>query len=303
MLKDWFSMSKREQISFTVLFVILLCLLLAFFIKPSSGNIELDPDLVKWAGEVHEKRMNKYDTIEYFSFDPNVVNVREMQKLGFSDKAIINLIKYRESGGVFNEGNALSRIYGIDSTLFSYLYKYIVIEDKKIEASEAKVFQSKKSSNQEIIKSTAALGEKPVFKVGNDDFVIEINTADTAEFDLLYGIGPVLSRRIVNYRSRIGGFFDVDQLTEVYGVSVEVIDQNRKKLSVDQSLINPMDIGKAGLRRMKDHPYLNYYKAKAISDARKAGALESITQFKNNPVFEDADWQRLNLYFVVENGQ
>lgn len=49
--------------------------------------------------------------------------------------------------------------------------------------------------------------------------VVEINTADSAMFEHLRGIGPTLAKRIVAYRSALGGFVSVNQIAEVWGLS------------------------------------------------------------------------------------
>jgi competence protein ComEA len=50
---------------------------------------------------------------------------------------------------------------------------------------------------------------------------LEINQADSASWDSLPGIGPVLSRRIVRYRKKLGGFRSETQLQAVYGLKPE----------------------------------------------------------------------------------
>ncbi|MFE0421704.1 ComEA family DNA-binding protein [Streptomyces sp. NPDC058953] len=47
---------------------------------------------------------------------------------------------------------------------------------------------------------------------------VSLNTATLAELDTLPGVGPVLARHIMEYRSRGGGFRSVDELREVDGI-------------------------------------------------------------------------------------
>ncbi|QDY76684.1 ComEA family DNA-binding protein [Streptomyces qinzhouensis] len=47
---------------------------------------------------------------------------------------------------------------------------------------------------------------------------VGLNTATVEELDTLPGVGPVLARHIVDYRTRSGGFRSVDQLREVDGI-------------------------------------------------------------------------------------
>jgi competence protein ComEA len=47
---------------------------------------------------------------------------------------------------------------------------------------------------------------------------LDLNTATVEQFDGLPGVGPVLARRIVDYRTQHGGFRAVDELQEVTGI-------------------------------------------------------------------------------------
>jgi competence protein ComEA len=47
---------------------------------------------------------------------------------------------------------------------------------------------------------------------------VNLNTATLAEFDTLPGVGPVLAQRIVDYRTKHGGFRSVDELRQIDGV-------------------------------------------------------------------------------------
>jgi len=49
--------------------------------------------------------------------------------------------------------------------------------------------------------------------------VLDINTADSADLEQLPGIGEKLSARIIKYREKLGGYIDVQQLKEVYGMT------------------------------------------------------------------------------------
>jgi competence protein ComEA len=47
---------------------------------------------------------------------------------------------------------------------------------------------------------------------------LDLNTATVEQFDGLPGVGPVLARRIVDYRTQHGGFRAVEELQEVTGI-------------------------------------------------------------------------------------
>lgn len=47
---------------------------------------------------------------------------------------------------------------------------------------------------------------------------INLNSADADDLDDLPGVGPVLARRILEYRDRHGGFTRLEELKEVKGI-------------------------------------------------------------------------------------
>ncbi len=47
---------------------------------------------------------------------------------------------------------------------------------------------------------------------------VSLNTATVEQLDTLPGVGPVLARHIIDYRTQHGGFRSVDELREVNGI-------------------------------------------------------------------------------------
>jgi competence protein ComEA len=50
-------------------------------------------------------------------------------------------------------------------------------------------------------------------------FVLNLNTATLVELEALPGVGPVLARRIVDFREKKGGFRRVEELLVIPGIS------------------------------------------------------------------------------------
>ena len=61
---------------------------------------------------------------------------------------------------------------------------------------------------------------------------ININRATAAQFDSLDGIGPVIARRIVEYRKVNGPFVTVEDLQKVSGIGVAKFAQIKNKVRV-----------------------------------------------------------------------
>ena len=106
--------------------------------------------------------------------------------------------------------------------------------------------------------------------------VVDINSADTLQLQQLRGIGPAFARRIVKYRSLLGGFANKEQLLEVYGMTEDRYRQFASQIIVDTSLITKIPINKATVEQLKRHPYLDYYQASAIVKyCRQIGVLQT----------------------------
>jgi competence protein ComEA len=62
--------------------------------------------------------------------------------------------------------------------------------------------------------------------------LININTADADLLETLPGIGPVIAEAIVTYRQQNGPFRTVDELAEVKGISLNMVDDLRSLVTV-----------------------------------------------------------------------
>jgi competence protein ComEA len=62
---------------------------------------------------------------------------------------------------------------------------------------------------------------------------VNINTADEKELDSLPGIGAIMAKRIVEYRTEKGRFASIEELKEVQGISEKKFEKLKKYISVN----------------------------------------------------------------------
>ena len=130
----------------------------------------------------------------------------------------------------------------------------------------------------------------------------ELNTADSLDLVQLYNIGPVIARRILKYRSLLGGYVRKEQLREVYGIDSARYNDIAPHLTVDPSLITPIDINTADIDRLKRHPYLDYYQAKAIIRLREEkGAYAGVRDILNIPIIDSETFTRIEPYLICNS--
>jgi competence protein ComEA len=73
---------------------------------------------------------------------------------------------------------------------------------------------------------------------------VDLNRATAADFDQLPGVGPVLARRMVDYRKSIGRFHAVEDLRGVKGIGKKKLDQLEPFVTVTKSAT--LEQGKKG---------------------------------------------------------
>lgn len=95
--------------------------------------------------------------------------------------------------------------------------------------------------------------------------VLNLNHADTTELKKIPGIGSGIARLIVGYRQRLGGFYQIEQLQDIH------LDYRQLQtwFIVAPSEISRINLNRVGIERLRHHPYINFYQAKAIVEYRK----------------------------------
>ena len=130
---------------------------------------------------------------------------------------------------------------------------------------------------------------------------VELNTADTMTLQLLHGIGPAYSRRIVHYREKLGGFTSKEQLLEVYGFTPELLNHIAPHITVDTLAVSKISINSVTLKQLIKHPYIEYYQARDIIELRNHGVrYNNADDLRAVPSMADSTLQRLLPYISFD---
>lgn len=217
-----------------------------------------------------------------FNFDPNTLSAEGWKKLGLRDKTIATILNFRNKGGKFREAADIKKIWGLFPDEAERLLPYV-----QIAAPAATVYENSKASDNTT---------KYVPTVVS----VEINTADSTGFIALPGIGSKLSNRIINFRNKLGGFYNVEQVKETFGLPDSVFQKIKPMLQV-RSEVKKININIATLEELKMHPYIKYHLANALVQYRvQHGNYQSVEDIRKIMILTEENFQKLKPYLLVE---
>lgn len=127
--------------------------------------------------------------------------------------------------------------------------------------------------------------------------IIDLNKCDSASLVTLPGIGPVLSARIIRYRNLLGGYAEVSQLREVYGLPEETYSRISARLSADREDVRKIIVNRADYRQLLCFPYFERYDVTAILKYRELqGKIESCDELVDNKILSREKADRVKCY-------
>ncbi len=201
-----------------------------------------------------------------FKFDPNNLPANKWQQLGLSEKQIATIKHYEAKGGRFYKKQDVQKIYAITSDDYRRLAPYIDIPD--------------------------GYGDKV-------NIVVELNSVDSAKLTRINGIGPAFAQRILEYRKRLGGFLNKEQLKEVYGVDEEKYEQIKNQININPARITKLKINEIDFEGLRRFPYFTNKQTNAIIQYRaQHGNYNSIADMRNIVILNDDILRKIEPYIV-----
>jgi competence protein ComEA len=314
-MKEYFSFTKKERNAIIILglLALLFSLLPTIFPFLVKSDIELvvdtaaqrelasleilpeknerntaaysDADLYQPKESKFEKYRREKVTGELFSFNPNTATAEEWKRLGLRDKTIQTILKYRSKGGKFYKPEDLQRIYGLHPNEYERLLPYVHIE-----------VQAKP-----VAEPTRASTETKVERKEYNAVIVDINEADTTTWKQLKGIGSAYAKRIVNFRTKLGGFVSIDQVAETYGLPDSVFQKMKQQLRLNNPSVQQIDINNSTVEELKAHPYIGFAVANAIVQYRNQhGNFSSITDLQKIGAIDAALYRKISPYLTLK---
>ncbi|TDP58384.1 ComEA family DNA-binding protein [Flavobacterium dankookense] len=274
-LQTLLSYSKSQRIGIIMLFLLIfICQLIYFFFnfKSVENNVSEKEKWLSYQKEIDSLKLLKSNykpTI--YPFNPNFITDFKGYKLGMSVAEIDRLLAFRKQNKFVNSAKEFQQVTQVSDSLLNAISPYFKFPDW---------VKNKKNFSNSFEKKDFSKTEKKI--------ILDINLATQEDLMKVYGIGEGLSKRILEQKEKFGAFVSMEQMTDVWGLSPEVIDNLNKSFFVKNTTsLKKIKINSATIKELSQFPYFRYALAKEIVTYRSMNndiKIEDLAKIKGFPV-------------------
>ena len=274
-LKSFLLFSKSQRIGIIVLFVCIALLQAVYFFVNFNSNEKDETEKSKWLSNQTVIDSLKQQTANYktkmYPFNPNFITDFKGYKLGMSVVEIDRLLALRKLDKYVNSAEEFQKVTKISDSLLKAMAPYFKFPDwVNNKNSNFKTFSTKDFTKKEVLK------------------VLDINQASKEDLMKIYGIGEGLSSRILKQKEAFGGFVNIEQTEDIWGLSPEVIENLKKYFKVsDMPVVKKININDASVKELSQFHNFGYALAKEVVTYRTMNGdikIEDLPKIKGFPV-------------------
>ncbi|WP_276392892.1 ComEA family DNA-binding protein [Eudoraea chungangensis] len=204
-----------------------------------------------------------------YLFNPNFISDYKGYTYGMTNDEIDRLHRFREEGKWVYSAEDFQKVTGVSDSLLSTISSNFKFPEWRQETREETTSLQKPNTLMQIT-------------------VKDINTVSEEDLQVVYGVGPRLSARVIKFRDRLGGFRDDRQIYHVYGLEQNRVAAILRRFRVLESRDTTMlNINTATNEEIKDFVYFSRPASKAILEFRDSvGIIKSwkeLEQIENFP--------------------
>jgi competence protein ComEA len=241
-----------------------------------------------------------------FYFDPNKIGADDWLRLGLTDRVTQTIRHYIEKGGRFRKVDDLKKLYGLRNADYERLSPYVRINRTPIESTTAIGYKLKFADDTATARERQSLFHKE--NLSTDSFiryaaknyvVTDINFADSNAWSRLPGIGEKLASRIIRFREKLGGFYQIEQVAETFGLPDTTFQKIKPYLQIHSVSLRQIDINTATKEILLSHPYIQWQLARGITEYRlQHGAFHSINELLQLAQMDRVKFEKLKPYLI-----
>lgn len=278
-----FSKQERGGIFFLLFLIVLLqCIFHIIKSRPVSTESQFLVDNVQQVRiDSLRKNLLVSDTVRLYPFNPNYINDYKGYVLGMTYEELDRIYDFRKLGNYVNSAAQFQEVTKVSDSLLGTMLAYFKFPKRKNYQKQATTFP--KNSESHSIKPK------------------DINLATAEDLKSIYGVGDVLSARIIKFRNRLGGFVVNEQLYDVYGLEQEVVLRIVQKFTVQQPpKIEKLNLNTASAQELASLVYINTSLANQMVEYREEkGPYQSIEDLFNLNGFPINKIERIKLYLSL----
>lgn len=283
--KKFFDFNKDQQKGILLfLFLVLGLQAIYFYISFKDNFVEDEPEKIDWLANqswIDSLKAIEKPTYQMYPFNPNFITDFKGYQLGMSVEEIDRLHEFRKENKYVNSAREFQEVTGVSDSLLDEISIYFKFPEW-VNNPKKPVYQKFEKHVENIV-------------------IKDLNLATQEDLMGVRGIGPAFSERILKYRTSLGAFVSFEQLSEVYGLSEEVINEMRKYFVIsDVSNIRKIKINELSMKDLGTFPYFRYPVSKEIVTYRSMNGEiqnnEDLAEIKGFP-FEKIEIIALYLEF------
>lgn len=278
-IKSHFNFTKSQRLGLVLLLSLIIIFQVTFyfidFSQPEKNTFEKQQWLALQS-EIDSLKQNvPTSSYKIYPFNPNFITDFKGYKLGMTVEQIDRLLTFRKQGKFANSPKEFQQVTGISDSLLKAISPYFKFPDwvnkKNSEAKSNWVDYSKTNYDKK---------EKVV--------ILDINSATKEDLMKVYGIGDGLSERILKQKDVLGEFVSMEQMSDIWGLSPEVIEKlNQSFKVINIAKPKKININNASIKELGQFPYFRYPISKNIVTYRSMNGdikIEDLTKIKDFPV-------------------
>lgn len=242
--------SRIQRRGVIALFCLVILLQLAIVFYPTIQPRRESRDEIAWLALQPKidsfKKAGKIKLRPVYKFNPNFITDFKGYSLGMSVAEIDRLHNFRKQNRYVNSAAEFQDVTKVSDSLLATMASNFKFPDW-VNNRKTRPKWERKTFEKELV-------------VPKD-----INTATAEDLIAVYGIGEALSARILKQRELLGGFVDMAQMSDVWGLHDDVVSNLRQHFKVASTPeLKKIQINKASVKELGQFPYFRYPLSKAI---------------------------------------
>ena len=287
-----FNRSQRSGILFLVLLMTILMHINYFYDFSSPEIMDIySPEMKGLQKEIDSLRLVEIETRKpkRYPFNPNYMTDFKAYTLGLSPQEFDRLKDFRTKNQWVNSVADFKRVTKVSDVVLAEISPLFKFPEW--------VNQPKSRSN-----GFKQDGRHKGFTELPFNKKTDLNLATLSQLEKVSGIGKALSKRIIDYREKLGGFSADVQLYGVWGLHQDVVKRTLHVFTVKTpKTVRPINLHKASASDIATIPGVSFDLAKEIWEfVVLRGRIESVSELEKIEGLSEAKLKLIQLYLSIE---